>query len=264
MARTYKRDSRGRFASGGSSTGGGGSKGKTLKRGRVQLAEARRKVRTAKSKLAAIDPADQTIKSSLSKRAQRGAVTKAEKHLAKVKRTAIIKTRRMTGTIGKPKGLQPGALKPRPQVAQVSVMPRSEAKPLRIADTMRETMRALAQADARRIREIEAITGQKVRAPRKPPAGTGATVRPPGRRSVSGTLNDNLRRLAQSDAQTAREMADLAKPKPKGALKGGKGGKRMKGGEGAPKALPPASAKPGRLTSRGVAPGRRRKVKGPS
>ena len=107
MARTYKRDARGRFASGGSSTSSSGSKGKPLKRGRVQLAEARRKVRTAKGKLAAMDPKDQTIKSSLSKRAQRGAVTKAEKHLAKVKRTAIIKTRRMSGTIAKPKGLKP-------------------------------------------------------------------------------------------------------------------------------------------------------------
>ena len=127
MARIYKRDARGRFASGGSSISSSGSKGKTLKRGRVQLAEARGKVRTAKGKLAAFDPADQTIKSSLSKRAQRGAVTKAEKRLAKVKRTAIIKTRRMTGTISKPKGLKPGALKGKPMGGRTRV---SRAEPL--------------------------------------------------------------------------------------------------------------------------------------
>ena len=105
VARTYKRDAKGRFASGGST--GGGSKGKTLKRGRAQLAEARGKVRSAKGKLAAINPTDQTIKSNLSRRAQRGAVTKAEKRLTTVKRTAVIKTRRMTGTIAKPKTSKP-------------------------------------------------------------------------------------------------------------------------------------------------------------
>lgn len=119
-------------------------------------------------------------------------------------------------------------------------------RPGSITNTLRGTLRSLAQADARRIREIESITGQPVRAPRRAPAGQGATVRAPGRRSISGTLGDNLRALAQSDARTARGMADLAKPSPAGAIKGGSSRKALKPAA----AKPAATAKPARRRSR--------------
>jgi hypothetical protein len=234
MARTYKRDARGRFSSGGGSTGGG-SKGKGLKRGRAQLAEARGKVQRAKGKLAAMDPADQTIKSSLSKRAQRGAVTKAEKRLATVKRTAVIKTRRVTGTIGKPKELKPGALKPRPQVAQVSTMPGPSAKPPRIADTMRETMRALAQSDARFYRSLEKDFGIKVKVPKTNEAATISRANiqsaASNTKSASQTLRAGLRELARSDAQRLREIQDIARSTggSRSKLSGGKSNKQVKG-----------------------------------
>jgi hypothetical protein len=107
-------------------------------------------------------------------------------------------------------------------------------RPGSMANTLRQTMQALAKADAQRIREVESITGQKVRAPRRAPAGEGATVRAPGRRSVSGTLGDNLKKLAQSDARMMRGIGEIvrdATPK----VSGRKGGKAIGGGK---KALP--------------------------
>jgi hypothetical protein len=111
-------------------------------------------------------------------------------------------------------------------------------------------MGALAKADARRIREIEAITGQKVR-----PAATGAKagkeagtrVRATAKKGkVADTLRAGLRELAQSDARTMRGMAEIvrdATPKVAGA----KGAKAIRGGRAAlpaersAKALTPAS-----------------------
>jgi hypothetical protein len=113
-------------------------------------------------------------------------------------------------------------------------------RPGSMANTLRQTMQDLAKDDAQRIREVESITGQKVRAPRKASAGEGATVRASGRRSVSGTLGDNLKKLAQSDARMMRGIGEIvrdATPK----VSGRKGGKSIGGGK---KALPPASSKP--------------------
>ena len=156
-------------------------------------------------------------------------------------------------------------------------------RPGSITSTLRSTLQSLAKADAARIREVEAITGQKVRAPRKPPAGSGATVRAPGRGSVTGTLGDNLRSLAQSDARYIRELDALTRPGASGALPGSSGGRRrVSGGKSGAKALPPAPApepkpKPAprsRKKAEGpvapVAPpkvlprGQRRRVRGPS
>lgn len=199
--RRYVRDAKGRFASKGA--------GATARGGRLKTASGKKR-------------ATQTMKVSGAKAA---------------------------GTISKPKGLKPQSsqklktgvatsrLKATAKRSETTVMGSSRVpaaqRPGSMTSTLRSTLRNLAQADARRIREIEAITGQPVRAPRRAPAGQGATVRAPGRRSVSGTLRDNLRGLAQSDARTTRGMADLAKSKPAGVIKGGT----------SRKALPAAKAK---------------------
>jgi hypothetical protein len=103
-----------------------------------------------------------------------------------------------------------------------------------MTSTLRGLMRGLAQADARRIREVEAITGQRVTMPNTP-SGAGARVRATAKGGkVADTMRAGLRELAQSDARTAREMAAIvrdATPKVAGA----KGGKALRGGK---KALP--------------------------
>lgn len=138
------------------------------------------------------------------------------------KQAGVIKARR-------PATLQATPIKPRVPASQ---------RPGSITNTLKNTLRSLAQSDAKRIREVEAITGQPVRAPKRPPAGSGATVRPSGRRSVSGTLGDNLRSLAKSDARYYRELADLTKAPPAKGLKGGKGQGRALAATGANRLSP--------------------------
>jgi hypothetical protein len=113
-----------------------------------------------------------------------------------------------------------------------------------MTSTLRATMKALAKADARRIREVESITVQKVKptaAGAKAGKEAGARVRATAKGGkVADTLRAGLRELAQSDARTMRGMAGIvrdATPK----VAGGKGGKALKG---AKKALPAAKAEP--------------------
>ena len=218
--RTYARDANGRFAS----TPGGGlgaarKAARSTSGARGTLA-ARSSLKASRAKLRAKDPADQRLSTTLSARAQKGAVTRGNKALRAAKaasqRTAV--GRSGAGTISKKrspvmKAKMLGGGKKIPAID----------RPGSMANTLRQTMQALAKADAQRIREVEAITGQKVRAPRKDPAGEGATVRAPGRRSVSGTLGDNLKKLAQSDARTMRGIGEIvrdATPKVGGSKKG--------------------------------------------
>lgn len=100
MARTYKRDSRGRFAGG----GGGGSRGGGAKlpaprarkvggkpQRRQGLLIQRGSLASSKRKLAAKDPADQTIRGQLSLRSQKGAVTRGQKALAAAQQSGRIR-----------------------------------------------------------------------------------------------------------------------------------------------------------------------------
>jgi hypothetical protein len=238
--RTYVRDGNGRFAS----TPGGG-KSAALKGGTLSK---RSSLKSSRAKLKAKDAADPSIRNALSIRSQKGAVTRGSKALKAAKvasqRTAVGRSK--AGTISKAKRspvLKTTVLKPEARV------PASQ-RPGSITNTLRATMGALAKADARRIREIEAITGQKV----KPTAAgvkagkeAGARVRATAKKGkVADTLRAGLRELAQSDARTAREMAAIvrdATPKVAGA----KGAKAMRGGRAAlpaersAKALTPAS-----------------------
>lgn len=151
---------------------------------------------------------------------------------------------RDAGTVAKPKGLKPGVVRPGkgPRVMNPEVMPRDRVpasqRPGSMTSTLRGLMRGLAQADARRIREVEAITGQRVTMPNTP-SGAGARVRATAKGGkVADTMRAGLRELAQSDARTAREMAAIvrdATPKVAGA----KGGKALRGDK---KALPARKA----------------------
>lgn len=202
------RDANGRFAS--TPGGGGGSK-----RPKARMAEKgpNRLTRDNAGKITSQGGNGATVRGGRLRTAGgnlRGRV------LAKgPKQAGVIKARR-------PATLQATPIKPRVPASQ---------RPGSITNTLKNTLRSLAQSDAKRIREVEAITGQPVRAPKRPPAGSGATVRPSGRRSVSGTLGDNLRSLAKSDARYYRELADLAKAPPAKGLKGGKGQGRALGGQ---------------------------------
>jgi len=125
MARTYKRDSRGRFASGGGSGGSRASRPSgpaSPARGRKQgtkptrrqgLVTQRRAVASTKRKLAAMDPADQSIKGALSKRAQKAAVTRARNKLKAAKEAGTVKLPKMKGAVRvgrkKGKGVNAGA-----------------------------------------------------------------------------------------------------------------------------------------------------------
>lgn len=82
MARTYKRDARGRFASGGTSRTGRTSGG-TL--------GARTSLRKSRGKLAAKDRADDSLSGTLSRRAQKGAVTRGEKRLNQARKASMVK-----------------------------------------------------------------------------------------------------------------------------------------------------------------------------
>jgi hypothetical protein len=152
------------------------------------------------------------------------------------------------GTVAKPKGLKQGAVtakaatKTSAAAGQSTRLPAAQ-RPGSLTNTLGNTMRSLARADAARIREIESITGQKIR---RTPAGAGAGKEAGARvravakgGKVGPTLRAGLRELAQSDARSAREMASIvrdATPK----LAGGKGGKAIRGGR---PALPGGKAK---------------------
>lgn len=96
------RDAKGRFAS----TGGGSSgrsKGGTL--------GARSSLKKSRSKLASKDPADKSLQGTLSRRSQKGAVTRGNKALKDAKASSRKSLNiGKPGTIAKPKGLKPGAL----------------------------------------------------------------------------------------------------------------------------------------------------------
>lgn len=130
MARSYKRDSRGRFASGGGGSratrpSGPASPARGRKQGtkptrRQGLVTQRRAVASTKRKLAAMDPADQSIKGALSKRAQKAAVTRAKNKLKAAKEKGTVKLPKMAGAVRvgrkKGKGVKAGR-KPKQQAA---------------------------------------------------------------------------------------------------------------------------------------------------
>ena len=111
-----------------------------------------------------------------------------------------------------------------------------------MTSTLRNTLRDLAQSDAARIRDIENLTGGKVKASRSPRvSGTGTSGRSTTGGSVSGALRSGLRGLAQSDARFYRELGNTASGGSSGAGRVGGGGSspRIRGSSGSSGSKPP-------------------------
>lgn len=214
MARTYHRDSSGRFASGG---GGGGSTGGPAKVGRSGPRGGKTGTRTEQRR-AAKQQAART--QQFSSKAPASAAKTAWKSAAGAARA----------TRGG------GALATRGPV-RVNATP-APSKPPKIADALRGTLRTLAQSDARFYRELEQIVGPiKVQKPASRPAISGGTSSGGSQRgSVTRALRSTLRDLAQSDAARLREIQDITKPSTSGTI----GGSKRKGvsGSGGSRALP--------------------------
>ena len=113
MARTYKRDARGRFAGGGGGSGGGRKSAKlpaptkrtaTGKTKRQGLLTQRAAVSAAQAKLKSKDPADRSLTGQLSLRAQKAAVTRAKNKLAAAQKTGRIRLSGRDGVIRPRKG----------------------------------------------------------------------------------------------------------------------------------------------------------------
>jgi hypothetical protein len=255
----YVRDAQGQFAS----TPGGGKKATpsavrkaaraaALKGGTLA---ARTSLKKSRSKLKSIDKADSTLQTSLSKRAQKGAVTRGSKNLTKAiksSRTRLIGAKPNANTIKKKRpvsmayvlkdvtrsmssddaqrvlGKKPLAKRKisAPSKANTIKKKRSpilEAKPLQkpasqrpgsMTATLRGALKSLAQADAQRIREIESITGQKIKPIKERAVAAGAKERVRSTAKggkISDTLRAGLRELAQSDARTMRGISQIVK-----------------------------------------------------
>jgi hypothetical protein len=112
MARTYKRDSRGRFASGGGSGGGRKSAKPVTLPARKPGGKSsgghllkRQAVKDAKAKLAKMDSADRSYSGTLRRRAQKAAVTRASNALKAAKQGGKV---RLSGRSERSGVIRPG------------------------------------------------------------------------------------------------------------------------------------------------------------
>lgn len=140
------------------------------------------------------------------------------------------------------------AIVPVSRPAAPAVRPPAPGKQ-KISTALRSTLDALKAADARRLKEIEAITGKPVKppkAPKAPKSGSRPATGTSGRGSVTNALGSNLRQLAQSDARFYRELGDILNPSSSGAIGGSKGGRKGVKGGGSSGALPGSKPKPKR------------------
>lgn len=149
MARTYKRDANGRFAGGG---GSGRVTGGSLK--------ARSSARRSRAKLAGKAQGDKSLSGSMSRRAQRAAVTRTGKAAAAAKaanRTKLAGGRR-AGTVGKVRGVQQKRqAKPAVKRQQQPLTPSQLRGQRRRASERPEVRLERAQARAnRRLQELQA------------------------------------------------------------------------------------------------------------
>lgn len=215
MARTYHRDSNGRFAS-----GGGGAPSRPARKAAPTRA-GNRINRDNAGRITGVGKDGATMRGGRLRTAS-----------GKRRATQTAELQRMGGVARKPRG-----------VAKTTVMNPQGKAPGQgsIAQTLRGTLRALAQQDAKFYREIESITGMPLRAP-KGPTAAGKRVRDTAAGgNVSKTLRAGLRELAQGDARMMRGMAEIVNPTPKGIT--GSGGRKQIGG-GKPKL--PGGRKPRR------------------
>ncbi|MGA1114741.1 MAG: hypothetical protein ACO3TI_07330 [Aquiluna sp.] len=223
--RTYKRDSNGRFAS----TGGGGKRSRP----------AAKRVAKGPNRLTRDNSGRITSVGGNGATARGGRLRTASGNLRATQTTRIAGGR--AGMVGKGGKLKGSKVLPTTRLTDSSRLPASQ-RPGSMTNTLRGLMGSLAKQDAKYIREVEAITGQKVR-PTKSNVGTAAGNRVKatgsGSKSVSQTLRAGLRELAQSDARTMRGMAEIVRnstPKLSGGRKelGGGKAKALGAGKGKP------------------------------
>jgi len=235
---SYTRDNRGRFAS---SPGGGAPKRSTPASRRAATRAGNRLNRDNSGRISGIGRDGAAVRGGRLKTAQGN---RRATQLASMRPAGF-----RAGTIAK------GGRGVRGMVARSLAAARKERvgqrlpaaqRPGSLTSTLRGTLRTVAKADAARIRELEAITGAKIRptaAGARAAGEAGARVRGAAKGGkVGATLRAGLRELAQSDARTAREMASIvrdATPKVAGA----KGGKAIRGGRAALPGGKPAAAK---------------------
>lgn len=150
---------------------------------------------------------------------QRGAVTRASRYTGMaIKRERVALGQSVQGRFVRGKGRRTG-----PEVTPTTVMGQGRRQP-RIADTLRESMRALAQSDARFYRALERDFGIKIptptasRAKTLPPPPGGQAANRPGK--VSTALREGLRSLAQADARRIRDIQAITRDLPAGTLRG--------------------------------------------
>ena len=215
--RTYKRDANGRFAS----TGGGGKRSRP----------AAKRVERGPNKLTRDNSGKITSVGGNGATARGGRLRTASGNLRATQTTRIAGGR--AGMVGKGGKLKGSKVLPTTRLTDSSRLPASQ-RPGSMTNTLRGVMGSLAKQDAKYIREVEAITGQKVRATRSN-VGTAASNRVKatgaGSKSVSQTLRAGLRELAQSDARTMRGMAEIVRnstPKLPGGKKAVGAGKRAR------------------------------------
>lgn len=238
MARQYKRDARGRFASGGSS---GRRAGGTL--------AARASLRKSRQKLAAKDPADSSLKGTLSGRAQRAAVTRGRQRLQQASRASRV---RLTGAPGakikRPAGFKPraglsfskrydeqgvlGKVAQRQRIAAIAKSAREDMirrgvikPPHRNQTTKAGRVRGtLKMSEKQKTKHFVIATGQLKAARRQSKAmrESGAlakrtpelmptTVMPRAGSArkepkIADVMRENLRKLAEADARFLRDM----------------------------------------------------------
>jgi hypothetical protein len=219
MARVYHRDANGRFASGGGSSSRPARKAAPTRAGnRINRDNA--------GKITGIGKDGATARGGRLRTASGNRRATQTARLSKV----------------------PGVARKGPGVMKTSVMNPGSSRPAgqgSIAQTLRGTLRALAQADARLYREIEGITGMPLRAP-KGPTEAGKRVRGTAKSTgkAGQTMRAGLRELAQGDARLFRGLQDIVNT-PKGALGGSSGRKQIGGG----KPQLPSARKPRRKKS---------------
>lgn len=111
-----------------------------------------------------------------------------------------------------------------------TVQAATEQQRPRMADSLREGLRALAQSDARFYRELDQLAPG---AGRVPVRGQGRAALPAAQqqgssRRISDSLREGMRALAQSDARLYREIAELTKGG-RGSISGGRAPRQLKG-----------------------------------
>ena len=159
MARTYKRDANGRFAGGGG--GSGRVTGGSLK--------ARTSARRSRAKLAAKDPGDSSLSGTNSRRAQRAAVTRTGKAAAAARtgNRARAKAARVGGTVGKPRGLKPGAIRPKASPSKTGGKPpaaKGQGARLKWQRQSKKGMQSATLPNGRRVNVVASPNGKSASA----------------------------------------------------------------------------------------------------